>query len=377
MGPQLTPEEIVTLQVLKHKGQSNTQIAQTLGITEGAVRYHVRRQGTQDGRKRKPRKADPLAPAIDGWVLRNHPAAGGDDPGRTVNVQALYDWLRAEHAYAGSYKSVLRFVRARYPRPPAMPLPPRRDAPGRPGPARLGHLRRHRPRRRPRDVVRLRRGPVPLAQGSPGLVPPHGPAGLASRPHRGLPPPGRRPGRAAHRQPQDRGGARGRAVGSGQRRLPLLRPGPGHPRRCLPAPLSRGQGQGREQGRPPQAPAAPRRRALRRPGQFAGRDRRPARRLGGPPRVPGHRGDGRVELARRAAAAAALAGALALGLRRGGDAHRAQGPHRRLRGPLLQRAVRAVRPGGGGARRRRTGAGAARRPRGGRAPAAQRAMAVA
>ena len=34
----------------------------------------------------------------------------------------LYDWLRAEHAYAGSYKSVLRFVRARYPRPRLRPF---------------------------------------------------------------------------------------------------------------------------------------------------------------------------------------------------------------------------------------------------------------
>ncbi len=31
-----------------------------------------------------------------------------------VNVLALFDWLRQEHAYPGSYKSVLRFVRAHY-----------------------------------------------------------------------------------------------------------------------------------------------------------------------------------------------------------------------------------------------------------------------
>jgi transposase len=122
MAPKLTPEEVVTLQVLKRNGQPNTQIAQTLGVTEGAVRYHLRRRGTPDGRANKPRKADPLAQAIDHWVLRGHPPAGGSDPGRPVNVQALYDWLRAEHAYAGSYKSVLRFVRARYPRPRLRPF---------------------------------------------------------------------------------------------------------------------------------------------------------------------------------------------------------------------------------------------------------------
>ncbi len=42
MAPKLTPEERVTLVVLKHKGQSNTRIAQTLGVTEAAVRYHLR-----------------------------------------------------------------------------------------------------------------------------------------------------------------------------------------------------------------------------------------------------------------------------------------------------------------------------------------------
>lgn len=122
MAPKLTPEEIVTLQVLKAKGQSQTEIAQTLGITEGAVRYHVRRQGREDGRKNKPRKAAPLAQAIDHWVVQHQPGAPGGAPERPVNVQLLYDWLRAEHGYAGSYKSVLRFVRARYPRPRLRPF---------------------------------------------------------------------------------------------------------------------------------------------------------------------------------------------------------------------------------------------------------------
>jgi len=122
MAPKLTPEEIVTLTVLKRKGQSNTQIAQALGVSEGAIRYHLRRQATQDGRKNKPRKADALAQAIDHWILANHPAAQGGDAERPVNVQSLYDWLRGEYAYGGSYKSVLRFVRARYPRPRLRPF---------------------------------------------------------------------------------------------------------------------------------------------------------------------------------------------------------------------------------------------------------------
>lgn len=122
MAPKLTTEELVTLGVLKRKGQANTHIAQALGITEGAVRYHLRRQGLPDGRSNKPRKAEPLADAIEHWVQLHQPPGPADPPARPVNVRGLFDWLRAEHAYTGSYKSVLRFVRDRYPRPRLRPF---------------------------------------------------------------------------------------------------------------------------------------------------------------------------------------------------------------------------------------------------------------
>src|SRR5262245_26779763 len=121
MAPKLTAEEVVTLTVLKRKGQSNTHIAHTLGVTEAAVRYHLRRHGQPDGRKHKPRKADPLADAVAHWVASYHAATDAGST-RPVNVQALYDWLRQEHAYDGSYKSVLRSVRAHYPRPRLRPF---------------------------------------------------------------------------------------------------------------------------------------------------------------------------------------------------------------------------------------------------------------
>lgn len=122
MAPKLSAEEIVTLQVLKSKGQSNTRIARTLGVSEGAVRYHLRRHGRPDGRQDKPRKAAPLAEVIDHWVFSQQPAARDGEPLRPVNIRALFDWLALEHAYAGSYKSVLRFVRDRYPRPRLRPF---------------------------------------------------------------------------------------------------------------------------------------------------------------------------------------------------------------------------------------------------------------
>jgi DNA-directed RNA polymerase specialized sigma24 family protein len=63
MPVKLSPEERVALSTLKQKGQSNAQIARTLGVTEGAIRYRLRRAAApaEDRRRNKPHRADPLA----------------------------------------------------------------------------------------------------------------------------------------------------------------------------------------------------------------------------------------------------------------------------------------------------------------------------
>jgi transposase len=119
MAPKLTREMLVTLAVLVQRGQSNGQIAQTLGVTEGAVRYHRRRAGCADGRLDKPAKAQALAGVIDAFVQAT--AGNQADADRPINVQLLYEQLCTEHGYAGSYKSVLRYMRRHYPRPRLRP----------------------------------------------------------------------------------------------------------------------------------------------------------------------------------------------------------------------------------------------------------------
>jgi transposase len=123
MAGQLTPEAIVALRVLKEKGESNRQIARILQVTEASVRYHLRRQGCPDGRQNKPQKAEAVAEAIDLWLRSQQ---GQEIPdgllARPANVKDLFEWLQREQGYQGSYKSVLRFVRARYPRPQMRPF---------------------------------------------------------------------------------------------------------------------------------------------------------------------------------------------------------------------------------------------------------------
>ena len=69
MPIRLRREEIVTIQVLAEKGQNHCEIARTLGISEGTVRYHLKRQaaGAQDGRAGREFKAQSQAAQIASW----------------------------------------------------------------------------------------------------------------------------------------------------------------------------------------------------------------------------------------------------------------------------------------------------------------------
>jgi transposase len=82
-----------------------------LGVSEGAVRYHVRRMGSGaiDGRSAQPSKAAAFAAAIDHWRQSTE--------GSGLNLAALHSWLVREHGYDGSLRSVQRFWKRTYPAP--------------------------------------------------------------------------------------------------------------------------------------------------------------------------------------------------------------------------------------------------------------------
>ena len=119
---KLTREQIVTIEVLCQRGQPATQTARILGVTKATIRYHRRRtrEGATD-RRRKPLQVERLglAEVVEHWWHAQVEALGDDRP---PGVQSLHDFLREEYGYRGSYKSVRKFVRARFGRPRLQPF---------------------------------------------------------------------------------------------------------------------------------------------------------------------------------------------------------------------------------------------------------------
>lgn len=119
---KLGKDEIVALQVLKGKGESNREIARRLGVSEGAVRYHLRRQAEKaaDGRKKTGLIVQlGLGAVVEHWWATQVEVL---PVGRSPNVQLLWQLLVEEHGYSGSYKSVRKYVRAQFPAPKLRPF---------------------------------------------------------------------------------------------------------------------------------------------------------------------------------------------------------------------------------------------------------------
>jgi transposase len=115
---KVSQEALVTMKVLTAQGQSNSEIARTLGVSEGTVRYRLKQRTTNgpDGRANKPSHAQAVSAVIADWMNCYGPNRG-DSTSRPVNIRELYEFLVMEHNYSGSYKSVVRYVRKRYPVP--------------------------------------------------------------------------------------------------------------------------------------------------------------------------------------------------------------------------------------------------------------------
>lgn len=108
---RLDAEAKTTMTFLLRKGQSKSEVARLLGVTEGTVRYHAKRKaaGAVDGRSKQKSKAEPFAGPIADWHGQ-HKEAG-------VSLPALYAWLRDEHGFEGSLRAVQRYYKQILPVP--------------------------------------------------------------------------------------------------------------------------------------------------------------------------------------------------------------------------------------------------------------------
>ena len=109
-------EEIVTMDILRRQGETNQDIALRLGITEGAVRYQLKRlaDDAKDGRAKLSRIEQlQLVEVVDHWWKSQLEQLPKD---RSPNVKELWTFLSDEYRYNGTYKSVQKYIAKRFPK---------------------------------------------------------------------------------------------------------------------------------------------------------------------------------------------------------------------------------------------------------------------
>ena len=102
--------DFITL--MKQKGSTNCDIARALGVSEGTVRYRLKRKGKPDLRKNRPSGLDPYHDVILNWI---NLVDDGSDKRRRPPFKVLYTELRCDHGYKGSYDSVCHYMRRHFP----------------------------------------------------------------------------------------------------------------------------------------------------------------------------------------------------------------------------------------------------------------------
>ena len=116
---KLTADEVRVAGKMRERGASLRRLAKDLGVTEGAVRYRLKRPkevGRSDGRAEQ-------ATALDGYeeVVEAIQERLGDGrlsgEGPPCQVRLIYEVLVRDHGYAGSYQAVVRHVRRKHGKP--------------------------------------------------------------------------------------------------------------------------------------------------------------------------------------------------------------------------------------------------------------------
>jgi transposase len=118
---KLREKDVMAADVMERRGWSIRSLAGDFGVDESTLRYRLKRLrgGAGDGRKRQAEACGELDGVIGAWMEGQ--AERLDSGRRPEPVKGLYEQLVVDHGYAGSYKSVLRYVRRRQGEPTMRP----------------------------------------------------------------------------------------------------------------------------------------------------------------------------------------------------------------------------------------------------------------
>jgi transposase len=109
--PRLSPDQVDFIMKMKAVEYSNSEIARRLGVTEGAVRYRVKKAllGKGDGRRLKPSSLERYRAVIEQW------GKDYEDDRRRPTLKTLFEWLRRDQGYGGSYDAFRRYIQKHCP----------------------------------------------------------------------------------------------------------------------------------------------------------------------------------------------------------------------------------------------------------------------
>lgn len=116
---KLGKEQIMVAADMVRKGTSVRQVACQMGVSEGALRYRLKKRAEEaevpqpDGRSLQPTATDGYADAIRG-ILEAAADARLSGEGRPMQARRIFDLLVRDHGYGGSYQAVVRHLRRTY-----------------------------------------------------------------------------------------------------------------------------------------------------------------------------------------------------------------------------------------------------------------------
>lgn len=119
---KLSKEHVMTIKILDQTGESRSAIARRLEVTEGAVRYRLKRlaMAMPDGRAKEPLiERLGLQAVVAAWWETQRADLPAE---RMPNTELLHELLKLDHAYPGSVKSVRLYLRRHFPRPKLRPF---------------------------------------------------------------------------------------------------------------------------------------------------------------------------------------------------------------------------------------------------------------